>query len=161
MIEGKIYMIKSKNTDKVYIGSTRKKLKRRLSVHKCGYKRYCNGSRKYCSSYEVLKHGDYYIELLREVIVETKEKLLKLEGETISLYRTNGYNVINDRIAGRTDEQYKIDNKQKIKQYYEDNKVEIQKKHLKKEICPICKIEYTHSHKARHEKSKKHLSFII
>jgi hypothetical protein len=39
----------------------------RLSVHKSDYKRYTNGKTKsYMSSYEIIKHGDYKIELIEE-----------------------------------------------------------------------------------------------
>ena len=165
MIEGKIYILKSKNTNKVYIGSTTMRLKRRLKGHKTAFKKFLNSNGTYCTSFDILECGDYYIELLREVAVEDKQKLRSLEGETITLYRNQGYNVVNKNIAGRTQKeygkQYRVENAQKIKQYYEDNKVELQIKKQEKHICDKCGGSYTHNHIIEHNKTKKHLSFII
>ena len=154
MIEGKIYMIKSKNTDKVYIGSTKKRLSKRLGEHKADMKRYKKGNiRKYSSSFHVLEHGDFYIELIREIAVENKTKLHEIEGETINLYRTLGYNVINENLAGRK-------HKESMKACYEKHKEEIKARREQKFLCE-CGGCYTYAGKAQHNKTKKHLSFII
>ena len=52
---GYIYIIRSKQTDKVYIGSTVQSLKIRFSFHKL---------QKDCSSVEILKYDDATIEVL-------------------------------------------------------------------------------------------------
>ena len=40
LITGRIYILRSLKTDKIYIGSTTKKLKYRLTEHLSDYKRY-------------------------------------------------------------------------------------------------------------------------
>lgn len=78
LFEGKVYMITSKETEKIYIGSTTQILKARLSIHKndikLGYS---------CSAKEILKYPDAYIYLLDRLYVtqsKSDPELLKLEG---------------------------------------------------------------------------------
>ena len=77
LFEGKVYMITSKETEKIYIGSTVMTLDARFKRHKTNLKR---GT---CSSKELLKYPDCDIYLLDRLFV-TKSKndpeLLKLEG---------------------------------------------------------------------------------
>jgi hypothetical protein len=44
-------------------------------------------------------------------------------------------------------------------EYYEDNKQKINEKKNERITCE-CGINYTRTHKARHETSKKHIDFI-
>lgn len=84
--EGIVYMIKSKNTKMVYIGSTMNDLGRRLDGHKCSYYKYDKFRSGYCSSYEVMKYGDYEIvEIYRYKCVDKKELEVK-ESEVIMGY---------------------------------------------------------------------------
>ena len=62
----RIYKIISPNTDRVYVGKTDQTLKQRLWEHRSRYKAWLAGTRHYCSSYKVLEHGDYSIELIEE-----------------------------------------------------------------------------------------------
>lgn len=114
----KIYVIRSYKTDNVYIGSTTQSLSKRFALHVGHFK----SQKKYYSSFEILKYGDSYIELLEEYPCDTKEQLLRKEGELIR--QTN--NCVNKVIAGRTTQEYYVDNKdgisEKKKQYYADNK---------------------------------------
>jgi len=176
---GRIYIIKSKQTDKVYVGSTFYTLKIRFSKHK---------SDKNCTSVEILKYNDAEIELLECYECEDEEQLKNREGE----YQRE-YNCVNKRIEGRTPKEYYQDNKEKLKeyqkeyhkknkkvileqkkQYYDENKEKIgqyQKEYHEKNkkvilekkkekfTCP-CGGRYTYSHKARHLKSKKHLNYF-
>ncbi len=68
---GKIYAIRSHQTDKVYIGSTTQPLSVRFGEHK----------RMNCSSREIMKFEDCYIELLEEFACENKMQLNRREGE--------------------------------------------------------------------------------
>ena len=64
---GKIYKLSNIHTDEIYIGSTcMLNLDDRLLFHKECYKFWIlrNYKRNYCSSFEILKYGDYKIELL-------------------------------------------------------------------------------------------------
>ena len=127
---GKIYAIRSYLTDEVYIGSTCSPLSARMSGHRSAYKLYLEGKGNNVSSYEVLQHGDAFIELLEEFPCANRVQLCKREGELI-----RATDCVNKNVAGRTRKQYRDDhkvgikqyrkdNKDKIKQYYQDNKIE-------------------------------------
>ena len=128
--EGKVYTIRSHLTEKYYIGSTKQLLCKRMMGHKSNFKKYNeNGPYKtYVSSYEILKLGDAYIELLELYPCETKELLKKREGELIRQHRAN---VVNISIAGRNQKEWGQDNKERVKErrtkYRNENKEKIKK----------------------------------
>jgi hypothetical protein len=124
---GKIYCLRSHQTDDIYIGSSTQLLYKRLYQHK---------KEKYN---DLAKYDDVYIELIEEYPCNNKMELFKKEGEHI---RAN--DCVNKFIAGRTakewyidnrdeilqkDKQYRIDNRNKIlenqKQFYIDNRDKI------------------------------------
>ena len=73
---GKIYMLKSDRTDKVYIGGTTKKLCQRLATHKDMFKKFKDGKiKKECSSYDILQYPDVCIVLLENVECKSKDEL--------------------------------------------------------------------------------------
>ena len=151
---GKIYTIRSYLTDNIYIGSTTQSLTKRLSKHKADYKWFITGNGNNVTSFEIIKFGDAYIELLEEFPCETKNQLCKREGELI---REN--NCVNKNIAGRTRAEYRDDNKDKNnenqKLYYQDNKDKINEKNVCE--CGGC---YSNHHKSAHLKTLKHLNYI-
>ena len=181
----KIYVIRSYQTDDLYIGSTCNMLSKRLSCHKSKYKLYLNRKHHYVTAFDIIKYGDAYIELLESYPCKNNEELLAREGYWI---RKNEKS-INKCIAGRTDKQYYEDNKKELcqyqkqyrnnnkdkvneyqKQYREDNKEkiyenvkkyqEINKEKIQnwqksKQQCD-CGCWYTLRNKARHMKSSKH-----
>lgn len=118
---GKIYTIRSHQTDKIYIGSTTQPLSKRLSCHKGQYKSYLNGKKNYVTSYDIIEYGDAYIELLEDFPCETKDQLHKREGECIRAEP----NCVNRCVAGRTTKQYREEHKDLINtynhSYYKDN----------------------------------------
>jgi len=124
--QGKIYIIRSDETDEVYIGSTYRTLIERLIGHKSHYDKFLNNTNFYISSFEILKYDSCRIELLEEVSVETKQELLRREGEFIRQFSDTCVNLI---IAGRTPKERYEDNKDKNleyqKEYYEANKDKI------------------------------------
>ena len=71
------------NEDKCYIGQTTQPIKTRMSDHKNDYKRFLKGVRRYCSSGEIIKDGNYNIECLEEIEYENKYDLLQLEKKYI------------------------------------------------------------------------------
>lgn len=84
MTTGKIYVIKSPQTDQVYYGSTMHPLNIRFSVHKSQYKKFLEGKIPYvCSSSRILHYKDAFIELIEDYECETKEDLEKREMEYI------------------------------------------------------------------------------
>ena len=118
---GKIYKLWSPSKNLTYIGSTTQPLCKRLVAHLSYYKAYNNDNTKnYCSSYLVLDCEDYKIELLEEYACNNKQQLEKKEGEYI---RSN--ECINKQIAGRTKQEYYIDNIDKIKEKTFDKKRKI------------------------------------
>ena len=77
---GKIYCIRSYQTDMVYIGSTTQTSCRRMTDHKRDYKRWLNGKCHLTSSFLVIKLGDAYIGLLELYPCSCREELHKIEG---------------------------------------------------------------------------------
>jgi len=119
----KIYKICSNLSDKIYIGSTTKTLSQRLKIHIKDYKHYLKTNTKYLTSIEIIKLGDFSIVLIEECNFNTQQQLFRREGEIIKL---NIHNVVNMLIAGRTKEEYVVDNKEHVveyrKKFYNDNK---------------------------------------
>ena len=146
---GKIYAIRSHQTDKIYIGSTTQTLAVRFGGHKKNMD---------CSSIQILEFGDAYIELLEEFPCANKMQLNRREGELIRLH-----NCLNKRIEGRTKVEYREEHKDEFKRYYKqykiDNKEQIKQQKGKSNMCG-CGIQYTNGHKARHFKTTKHLEFM-
>jgi hypothetical protein len=95
-----------------------------MSDHRSDYKNYLDGKHNYVSSYEILKHGDAYIELIYEGEFESKSEMQKREGQEI-----RETNCVNKYIAGRTYQEWRNDNKETIAEqlhdYYEQNKPKI------------------------------------
>ena len=127
---GKIYTIRSHQTDKIYIGSTTQPLSKRLSAHKAHFRAYLDGKYNNVTSFEIIKYGDAYIELLEEYPCETKDQLHKKEGGCIR----SEPNCVNKCVAGRTTKQYKEEHKDFYKtynhSYYKDN-IEQKKQYYK------------------------------
>ena len=136
---GKIYTIRSYQTDLIYIGSTRDALFKRLSYHKKDYKKWINNNKKYMTSFEICKFDDVYIELLLNYPCNDRGELCRKEGEFI-----RSMECVNSHIAGRTHKQYKIDTKEKLKS---------------KTSC-VCGGKYTHQNRSTHFKTKKHLKYL-
>ena len=152
---GKIYTIRSNQTDNIYIGSTCSPLSKRLYEHKSSYKKYLNGKYHFVSSYDILQYEDAYIELLEEYPCENKEQLCKREGELIR----GGSNCVNKRIEGKKDEDY-------LKNYYKDNKEKLlqQGKEYRKikyeKITCECGGCWSCGKKDRHFQSQKHQKYL-
>ena len=104
--EGKVYMIWSPNTDKVYIGSTVQPLHKRFHQHK----RTLTGQKSYRTANEVLACGNARIELIEDYPCANKEELNRREGQIMREYDKR----VNQLIAGRTVAEYRADNREKI-----------------------------------------------
>lgn len=147
---GKIYAIRSNQTELFYIGSTCSNLSKRFYEHKAHYKCYLEGKGLFYSSYDILKFDDAYIELLEEYPCENREQLNKREGEFI---RDN--NCSNKRVSGRTLKEYYDDNRDKMieysKEYYENNKDRVLKQQRKYQEQNKDKIEeYSKKYREEH-----------
>ena len=98
----KIYKIVDNTNGNIYIGLTIQTLKERLR----GHVRHLD-----CVSRDIIKNGDYKIELIEETEDKSREK-----------YWVKNTECINKQIPGRTDKEYREDNKEKRKEYLIDNK---------------------------------------
>ena len=183
---GKIYTIRSHKTPLVYVGSTiEKSLKNRLSGHRTQYKQYKNGTGNYRTSFDILDIDENcYIELYENYPCDSKEQLEKREGQII-----RELDCINKCIPGRTKKEWREDNKEKRleyykqwkdnnkeyfneyqKQYHENNKekrniqsrehYQNNKEKLNAKYNCECGGRYTHCHRTRHMKSKKHKEYM-
>jgi hypothetical protein len=168
---GKIYTIRSHQTDKFYIGSTCLPLHKRLWLHRRDYNLFVKGKFHNISSFDIIKFDDHYIELLENFNCNNKEELTKKEGDLIRQYKNE---IVNIKIEGRTLKEYREDNKdvlnQKRKQYNQDNKDKIkiyQKEYREdnkdtlnqKHICE-CGGKFTKKYKSIHLKTNKHIEFM-
>ena len=112
---GKIYALRSYKTETIYIGSTIKKLKHRLSAHKTDY----NDGKPLTSS-ELIKYDDCYIYLLLKYPCNSRKELERKEGMFIKVMEC-----CNKYVAGRTKKEYRalwnVNNKDKVKEYNRQN----------------------------------------
>ena len=154
---GKIYKIVCYDTDEVYIGSTVQDLEIRLNEHK----KPTNG----CCSKQIIDRNNYYIELLETYPCNNEFELNRKEGE----YQ-RAIECINRRIAGRTDAEWRQDNKETIKahgkKYYQDNKEKIKayrqvnKAYKDRLVICECGIESIYRNLSRHKLSKRHIDLM-
>ena len=160
---GKIYVIKSYQTNDAYIGSTTKKLSNRLSMHKANYKRWKAGKYHYVTSYEIIKFDDCYVELVEDYACNSRQELETREGIVCKTYN----NAINKVIAGRTRAEYLLDNKEELqkrnktynKKYNQEHKKEIRKR--ASTVCHCdCGGKTTRCNLSRHTKSEKHQTYL-
>jgi len=184
----KIYVIRNHCNDFVYVGSTTQSLSKRFSWHKADMKKKNKQNIQIYKAYNELGMENFYIELLELYPCSCRDELNKKEGEYIRKFDSynNGYNGC---IAGRSNKEYREEEKEKIKKYYEDNKEKIKDNYEKnkKDILNKRKVyrelnkqkiklydqernkikyscecggKYAKKNKKRHYKSKKHLDFI-
>lgn len=144
MRKGVIYMIICNKTLDIYIGSTFKTIEERLKNHVYAYNAYSKQCGKYCSSYDIIKNGDYRIlELYSMEIDNDMSVLRKKEGEF-----QNRIKCVNKNRAGRTRQEYLCTFKDKIRE-----------KAKEKTCCTVCNISYPKNNHWNHIQSKKHLNF--
>lgn len=143
---GKIYSLRSYQTDDIYIGSTTQSLALRKGGHQRDYKRYSNGKYHFVTSFNIIKFDDCYIELIEKYSCNSKNELEKREGELI-----RERDCVNKIVVGRTPKEYK-------KKYRDENKQKISEKNKQKYTCE-CGSVFRKSDKSRHEKSKKHQKY--
>tara|TARA_R110002049_G_scaffold300401_1_gene491254 strand:+ start:426 stop:1025 length:600 start_codon:yes stop_codon:yes gene_type:complete len=119
---GKIYTIRCRYDDTlIYVGSTIETLSKRFGGHKADSKRKMSMS---LYTYVNKDWDNWYIELYEDYPCNNKQLLLKREGEIIREIGT-----INKQIAGRTKEEYRLENIDKDlenrKIYYQNNREKI------------------------------------
>jgi len=95
----KIYKIVDNTNGNIYIGKTKQTLNQRLTKHR--HKTRKNTNR--CMSREIIKNGDYKIELIEETEDDSRERYWILN--TVC---------VNKAIPGRTNKEWRIDNKERV-----------------------------------------------
>ena len=144
MKTGRIYALKSFQTDKIYIGSTINTINMRYSSHKYKYKLYLNDEHHYYSAFDLMKYDDCYVELIKEVYC-TKKQLLELEDEEIQSHN----NCVNHYLPKHWEGNRNPYKKQKYI-----------KERSKIEYCCECGSTLRIDKKARHNKSNKHQNYL-
>jgi len=144
---GKIYKIVDNTSEKVYIGSTCKTLKRRLSYHVYDYKYYLQGKYSYVSSFEIIKNNDYEIILIEAFPCDYKDELLARER-----YWTKQIDCINKNKPGIYNELGKLEYQKEYKTKHQD--------HIKEKYDCVCGGKYTTWNKSQHSKTSKHRKYI-
>ena len=139
---GFVYKIISDNVNSVYIGSTTKPLKFRLSQHNSALKHYLNTQNRYISSIEVLIFGSCKIELIEEYQYNNINDLRKRERH----YIETTPNCINKQIPTLAT---KTKNYQRVREM-----------HIRPYKCDICNTTIQITEKSRHNKSIRHISNI-
>lgn len=169
MIHGRVYKIYCNETGECYYGSTEQTLSRRLTKHKQDYKYWVKTNKGYKTSYKILERGNFTISLMEENDFENKDYMKARERHYIE-----NFECVNKCVPNRTDKEwYEAHREQileKVKEYYEANReriAEYQKEYREanrekanQKITCECGGRYTHTHKARHEKSKKHTEHL-
>ena len=168
-LNGKLYTIRSHQTDKVYVGSTTQDLSVRMAGHRADFKRYNKGLHNYVSSFELLKYDDAYIELIELYPCNSKTELGRCEGIHI-----RKMNCVNKYIAGRTTVEYYQDNKEHFKEYNEEyrqtnketlNEYQLEyrqnnREKINKKFDCECGGKYTANGKIQHLHTKKHQKYL-
>ena len=165
----KIYKIVDNTNDNVYIGITTQTLKRRLNGHK---------HKITCSSRNIIKNGDYRIELIEETDDKSRERHwientecinITIPGRTKKEWSKEYSEKNKERLAEKQKEwreenkdkilEWREENKDKILEYseknYEKNKEKIAKKH--KEYYENNKEKIAKQMKEYHKKNKEKL----
>jgi hypothetical protein len=100
-------------------------LAERIGGHKCNYKKWLEGTFNYVTSFEILKYGDAYIELVEDYPCKNKAELERREGQVMR----DTDNCCNKHIAGRTITEWYDQNKDKVAkqqgEWYAKNKDKI------------------------------------
>lgn len=175
---GKIYAIICRKTGRQYIGSTcEPTLAKRLAQHVVDFK-YWKEGRRFPTSFEIIKDGDYYIVLLESYPCNSKDELRMCEQKhidscdcvnkvkayqseeelidykkqyNVEYYKQNCNEILEQK------KQYYHQNRDKIseykKQYHEKNRDEINAKAREKVCCPHCNNEINKNNLTRHIKT--------
>ena len=149
-----IYKIRCDDVPEIYVGSTTNFNKRK------GHHKYdCNNENSKTYNLKVYQfirdYGgweNWKMDIIDVCNLETKEQKLTLEREW---YEKLGA-TLNSEVPGRTRTEWCELNKNYNKEYHQLNKESIAEKQNQKFQCD-CGGKYTHKHKSRHLKSKKHL----
>ena len=143
MQTGNVYKLTDNTTGKFYIGSTKHSVERRKGDHERAYRCYVNGKHNYTVSFDIIKDGNYMIELLEEVKYNDISELRAREQHYINSME----NCINKVAAHISKEERKKINHE----FYLKNKPKIQEYYKSKVLCPTCNKEFVQCHIKNHK----------
>ena len=177
---GIIYKIKCRITGEVYIGSTCQSLAVRMTKHRSDVKLLDTGKKtKKCTSYDIIKRGNYEVTILEKF--PTTEKFLLNQRER---HYIESEECVNKVIPTRTLQEYEQTHRRKdshksydqsekgiegrrIRNASEKGKEKNRTDYLKSKEAGKCEIitcecggSYNFRNKVRHCKTKKHQDFI-
>jgi hypothetical protein len=178
--EAKIYKIVCNVTNKCYYGSTCSTLKIRLKEHVRCFNKWENGKYHFTTSFDIIKNGDYVIELVEKfpckikAILHDRECFYIENNECINKIKPNKFNALgkqeymklyrqeNKETLREQEKLYKQKHKKKYKLYRERNKDDMYAKvkilRHQKVTCE-CGSTVGKYDMPRHCSSKKHLAF--
>ena len=167
---GKIYCIRNSTDNDLYVGSTCQALSKRFQKHKDSLTTY-KKDRKLYSKMNEIGVDKFYIELIEEYPCDNVEQLRRREGETIREWKP----ILNKQIAGRTEKEWREDNKEYLKDqkkiyehenrerlseyrkdWYEDNKEE--QKQKRKEYKENNRDKVLQQKREHHHRNKEKIS---
>ena len=130
-----IYKLSSKNTDEVYIGSTKNLLSTRLCIHEDDYYR----ERSKCGSGVHISAGEYCVEILEEIVYENdKQKRIREQfwmdkfPRLSNIRRAYLHDSLKKQRKKVSDKKYRESHKEQLKLkhclYYKENKEELSAK---------------------------------
>lgn len=110
---GKVYVVRNTENDKLYIGSTATALSKRMSKHRTASK---SRNTPFYKAMREIGREKFYIELVEAFPCKSCEELMAREGHFIRHYDTfkRGYN---NKIEGRTKAIYNEEHKEELKAY--------------------------------------------
>ena len=108
---GKIYCIRNHINNEIYVGSTCQSLSKRMAYHRQDCMKPSRHNTLIYKMMFELGRDNFYIELIEEYPCENSNQLERKEGEIMRELKAS----LNQVIAGRTPEEYKIDNRDNIK----------------------------------------------
>ena len=147
--EGKIYKIYNTINDDIYVGSTTMKLCERMRNHRCFINSQKSKDRPLYQAFR--EHGidNFYIELIEKCPCNDKDELRRTEGKYIRGLKP----ALNTQIAGRTQKEYREDNREYIKEYRDNNREYI--KELKRQHYEHNKEHISEQRKQYYEDNKE------
>ena len=146
----KIYKIHSHLGNKIYVGKTQDTVINRMKQHISQYNLYVRlfGGTQFTSSYILFdEYGvdNCAIEEITEVLCNKKIACI-VEGAHILFFKQNiNFEIVNHNIAGRTRQEYRIENIEKING---------------KHNCECCG-KFTYNGKGLHIKTKRHQKYLL
>jgi hypothetical protein len=162
-VRGYVYIIRSGNSDLVYVGSTtNSNLKLRLRVHEASWRSWQAGRSAYSSVFRVLEDGDTTIELLETVQGADRKVLRQREGYYYSIFKSAAVNMRNPyrRIWEKRGQQ-----RDAARRYQRRNRVRfrdvIRESNATRLWCDPCNQWITRGNRSRHERSNKHLTNMV